>query len=147
MKEMPLPRRRSRALLALLLKLLAVIDVLLIGRPSTKSTTSTCFTTAETIPPFMNGVPGSGYGCDRKCSGGMDDDGRDDRDDDVHYVIRASLQTYPLHLPTLRRSSATTVGATDNSASNTERVGGAGVGAGMNVSMFTRTFEGVTEER
>lgn len=87
---------------------LLLIIIHLIGT----TTTTTKFTNANTIPPFQNGVPGSGYGCNTKC-----DDG------DVNYVIRASLQTYPLHLPAYNQEG------------------------GMNVSMFTRTFEGVAEER
>lgn len=39
----------------------------------------------EIIPPFADGVSGSGYGCDRTCDGG-----------DVNYVIRASLETYEI---------------------------------------------------
>jgi hypothetical protein len=89
---------------------------------------TTTLTNAETIPPFQTGVPGSGYGCDRKCGG-------DAAAGDVNYVIRASLHTYPLYLP------PPIIPAAGNSEHDSNP------GGGLNVSMFTRTFEGVAEER
>jgi hypothetical protein len=140
-KGQDMPPRRSLHRRPLALPRLLVCIIIIITLMDSMSTVAN----AETIPPFRNGVPGSGYGCDRKCGGGGggDDDTEGSRGDQhaVHYVIRASLQTYPLHLP---RPTTTTKAHSVYNNNNREQ----GVGGGiLNISMFTRTFEGVAEER
>eukprot|EP00584_Thalassiosira_punctigera_P012779 CAMPEP_0172548702 /NCGR_PEP_ID=MMETSP1067-20121228/17933_1 /TAXON_ID=265564 ORGANISM="Thalassiosira punctigera, Strain Tpunct2005C2" /NCGR_SAMPLE_ID=MMETSP1067 /ASSEMBLY_ACC=CAM_ASM_000444 /LENGTH=814 /DNA_ID=CAMNT_0013335957 /DNA_START=115 /DNA_END=2559 /DNA_ORIENTATION=+ len=77
-------------------------------------------TASKIVRSFPDGVPGSGYGCDRTC-GGPDDDA------DVYYTIRASLETYQVP------------GSEGITGFPADRQPGP-------VSMFTRTFTGVPEE-
>lgn len=65
------------------MKLTCQPSALLLGYIITTCTTHGALATI--IPPFPNGVPGSGYGCDNTCDGG-----------DVNYVIRASLEVYKI---------------------------------------------------
>lgn len=78
--------------------------------------------TSKIIGSFPDGVPGSGYGCDRTCGGPDNDDSPD-----VYYTIRASLETYEVP------------GSEDIDGFPADREPGP-------VSMFTRTWTGVSEE-
>jgi hypothetical protein len=55
---------------------------------------------ARVVGPFPDGIPGSGYGCDRVCN-----------DADVNYVIRASLETYMV--PNTRSTTLSSDGKQD----------------------------------
>jgi len=71
------------------------------------------FAQPRIMKPFVDGVPGSGYGCDNPCSSG-----------DVNYVIRAHLKEYAI------AGSRNAPGFVTTDPGN------------VDVTMFTRTFEG-----
>ena len=92
-------------------------------KQTTTASSSSSSSKATIVSSYPHGVPGSGYGCDRKC-GGPDDD---EKEFDVSYTIRATLQTY-------------TIRGTDKGMHTFPN---GTLVDDVPVSMFTRTFEGV----
>ena len=110
-----------------------VVEVLAVGQPeldfvATAPAEAKVDPWGSTFGP--EGVPGSGYGCDRPC-GGPDDP---DTSWTVHYTMRAALKTYDI------------TNTQDNDNWQNAEMGGATLLEGSPFSVHGRTFEGVPEE-